>query len=129
MPNTTTLQMPAKQADKTSQMAYASSLTQISLDDKVRFTDERLSVLTPPDRKRLEGRIGVVQGYWNFSRKLTVYFPQDGVRSELRILSVDPRQLEQVAENLIGTDMAPDITDAVSGDDKLSQEDLDNLFG
>jgi hypothetical protein len=120
--------MSIQRADETLQMAYASSLTKISLGDKVRFTEERLSVLTPPDRKRLEGRIGVVEGYWNFSRKLTVHFPEDAGRRELRILSVDPRQLEQVRENLIKTDMAPEIADTSSGDEKLSQDDLDKLF-
>ncbi len=119
-------------------MAYASSLTQISLGDTVRFTEERLSVLTPSDRKRLLGRMGVVQGNWNFSRKLTVYFPEDGGRRELRILSVDPRQLEPVPATLIATDIEaaiqidteiePAVAEAPSGDETLSQEDMDNLF-
>jgi len=120
--------MSAKRADNTQQMAYASSITSISLGDKVRFKEERLSVLTPPDRKRLEGRVGVVQAYWNFTRKLTVFFPEDGDRPELRILSVDPRQLEQVTEYLIETEIKPEIADAANGDEKLSQEDTDNLF-
>ncbi len=110
-------------------MAYESSITPISLNDKVRFKEERMAVLTPSDRKRLEGRVGVVQSYWNSTRKLTVYFLEDKGRPELRILSVDPRQLEQVAENLLERKMAPDIADAASGDTKLSQEDTDNLFG
>ena len=121
--------MLAKRAAHTQQMAYASSITSISLNDKVRFTEDRLAVLTPSDRKRLEGRVGVVQSYWNFTRKLTVYFPEERGRPELRILSVDPRQLEQVAENLLESEMAPDIADVASGDDPLSQEDTDNLFG
>lgn len=129
MPRAHTLQRFIQRVDETSQMAYASSLTQISLGDKVRFTQERLSVLTPLDRKRLEGRIGVVQGFWNFSRKLTVYFPEDGGRRELRIPSVDPRQLEQVAEGLIVSKKEPDITKPTSSDERLSQDDTDNLFG
>jgi hypothetical protein len=101
----------------------------LSLGDKVRFTAERLSVLAQPDKKRLEGRVGVVQGRWNYTRKLTVYFPNESDRPELRILSVDPRQLERVSEDAIKTDMAPTIVEAASGDEKLSQEDMDNLFG
>lgn len=115
--------------DFTASMTYESSITPISPGDKVRFTAERLSVLTAPDRKRLEGRIGVVQGYWNFSRKLTVHFQQEGNRPELRILSVDPRQLERFPEEVISTDMPSEISNTPSGDEKLSQEDMDNLFG
>lgn len=111
-------------------MAYESSITNISLQDRVRFKDERLVILTPADRKRLEGRVGVVQGYWNFTRKLTVCFPQDGSRSELRILSVDPRQLERVMEGIDQTEVDPKISKEASSDNTtLSQEDTDNLFG
>jgi hypothetical protein len=127
--NADTLQLSAQRADKTQQMAYANSITPISLNDKVRFKEERLSVLTTPDRKRLEGRVGVVQSYWNFTKKLTVYFPEEIGRPELRILSVDPRQLEQVAKTVIQTEIASEIADAASGNDKLSQEDTDKLFG
>lgn len=110
-------------------MALERSTTQISQDDKVRFKEERLSVLTLSDRRRLEGRVGVVQGYWNFTRKLTVYFPEEGGRRELRILSVDPRQLENVVETLIETDLAPETAPVAGGEERLSQEDMDNLFG
>lgn len=110
-------------------MAHERSTTQILQDDKVRFKEERLSILTLSDRRRLEGRVGVVQGYWNFTRKLTVYFPEDGGRRELRILSVDPRQLENVAKGLIEADMAPETAPAESGEERLSQEDMDNMFG
>lgn len=110
-------------------MAYESSITTLSQGDKVRFTAERLSILAPADRKRLEGRVGVVQGRWNYSRKLTVYFPEDGSRSELRILSVDPNQLERVSEDVVKPDEPPVNVGAASGDEKLSQEDTDNLFG
>ena len=69
------------------------------LNSKVRFTEDRLSLLMPMDRKRLENRIGVVQGYWNYTRKPVVYFEEEGGRSELRLLRVDPRHLEQVEES------------------------------
>jgi hypothetical protein len=110
-------------------MALENSPTQISLEDKVRFKDERLSVLTPSDRNRLDGRLGVVQGYWNFTRKLTVYFPEDAGRRELRILSVEPRQLEKVTDNLIEAEMKSEPAAVASGEDRLSQEDMDNMFG
>jgi hypothetical protein len=109
-------------------MAYENSTTSISLNDKVRFKEERLCVLTPSDRKRLEGRVGVVQSYWNFTRKLTVYFPEDSGRPELRILSVDARQLEQVAPHAVEPDIEPHITHDASGEERLSQEDMDNMF-
>ena len=110
-------------------MPYETALSTIAPGDKVRFTAERLSVLTAPDRKRLEGRVGEVQGYWNYTRKLTVYFPQDGSRPELRILGLDSRQLERVSKEITKSDSPPETTDAASGDGKLSQEDTDNLFG
>ena len=88
-------------------MAFEGSQTNISLGDQVRFRKERLSMLTTPDRKRLEDRVGIVQGYWNFTRKLTVAFPEHCGRPELRILSVDPRQLERVAEDVIQTEAEP----------------------
>ena len=124
-----TLQIPAQPADKTPHMALEISLTQIALNDKVRFKQERLAVLTPPDRKRLEGRVGVVQGFWGSSRKLTVNFPEDLGRSVLRILSVDSRHLEKMVEVLIETERAPEIAEVASGDERLSQEDMDNMFG
>ena len=95
--------------------------------DQVRFKEERLAVLTPPDRRRLEGRVG--QGYWSMTRKLTVAFPEDSGRAELRILSVDPRQLERVADNGTQAEVEPNPADEVDGGSKLSQEDTDNLFG
>ena len=110
-------------------MAYESSITTLSQGDQVRFTAERLSMLAPTDKKRLEGRVGIVHGRWNHTRKLTVYFPDDGGRSELRILSVEPNQLERVAIDAAQPEVAPTNVEAPSGDDKLSQEDMDNLFG
>jgi len=86
-------------------------------------------MLTSTYRKRLEGRVGVVQGRWNFTRKLTVLFPEDADRTLLRILSVDPRQLERVAGSDISMGGVPELTDEASDDAKLSQEDMDNLFG
>jgi hypothetical protein len=114
-------------------MALENSPSKILPDDKVRFKEERLAVLTQPDRKRLEGRVGVVQGRWNFTTKLTVYFPEDSGRRELRILSVDPRQLEKVAQALgapeIAPEMQPESTAGASGEERMSQEDMDNMFG
>jgi hypothetical protein len=110
-------------------MVFESSLTNIAQGDQVRFKEERLCMLTSGDRKRLSGRVGVVQGYWNFTRKLTVLFPQDADRALLRILSVDPRQLERVVDGDTPTEGEPEIADEASGDAKLSQEDTDNLFG
>lgn len=86
-------------------------------------------MLAPGDRKRLSGRVGVVQGYWNFTRKLTVIFPEDAGRPLLRILSVDPSQLERVAEDIGPAGGEPVVEDEAIGDTKLSQEDTDNLFG
>ncbi len=110
-------------------MTYENFITSLSQGDKVRFTAERLFILAPTDRKRLEGRIGVVQGRWNYTRKLTVYFPEDSGRSELRILSVDPNQLECVLNDAVQPDEPSANVEAASGDEKLSQEDTDNLFG
>lgn len=90
-------------------------------------------MLAPADKKRLEGRVGLVQGRWNYTRKLTVYFPDDGGRSELRILSVDPSQLERASSTTVEPEVpsAPPRTSAEppGGNEKLSQEDNDNLFG
>jgi hypothetical protein len=78
-----------------------------------------------------------------------VYFPEDGDRAELRILSQEPNQLERVIEDVTTPDAPPDHaevapeaassadaastedahTEAASGGDKLSQEELDKLFG
>ena len=110
-------------------MLFENSLTNLALGDQVRFKEERLSLLTSADRRRLEGRVGVVQGRWNFTRKLTVLFPEDAERTLLRILSVDPRQLERVAGSDIPMGGVSEIADEASDDAKLSQEDTDNLFG
>lgn len=63
---------------------------------KVRFTQERLSILTLRDRQGLEGRIGVVQAHGHQARKPTVQFPPDGARVELRLFAVDQKHLELV---------------------------------
>lgn len=101
----------------------------LPIDATVRFTNDRLSVLTAPDRRQLEGRIGVVQGYWNGTRNLTVYFPQDGHRVEIRLLRVDPRHLELVEEPAPTAEAEPQIGDETGGNEKLSQSELDDLFG
>jgi hypothetical protein len=48
--------------------------TELPPDAKVRFTQERLSVLTPRDRQGLAGRIGVVETDSRSIGKPTVYF-------------------------------------------------------
>ena len=99
------------------------------LTAKVRFTQERLSILTQRDRHSLEGRIGVVQSYWSYTRKPTVYFPEDGGRVELRLLQVDPRHLELADEASLQTEIEPALADESDDKRQLSQSELDNLFG
>jgi hypothetical protein len=99
------------------------------VDAKVRFTQERLSVLMLQDRRRLEGRIGIVQGYWQGTRKPTVYFPQDGARSDLRLLQLDPRHLELIGEISADSESQDHMVDKASDDEEMSQKDLDDLFG
>lgn len=101
----------------------------LPINAKVRFTKDRLSVLTAPDRRQLEGRIGVVQGYWHGNRKPTVHWPQDGNRVELRLLRVDARHLELVEEAAPVTETQPQIPDETGSNEKLSQSELDDLFG
>lgn len=112
------------------------------LDAKVRFTQERLSVLTPRDRQGLAGRIGVTQTDGKLVRKPTVYFPTDGAKLELRLFRVDPSHLELV-ENSPNAEITPDVNDgenhsdliadvetsAPDGGGTLSQSEMDNLFG
>lgn len=104
-------------------------------DARVRFTQERLAVLTPRDRQGLEGRIGVVQTDSHLARKPTVYFSQDGAKLELRLFRVDPRHLElvegsQTAEVPPRLDAGIDVGEIAEpgGGEKLSQSDLDNFF-
>jgi hypothetical protein len=101
----------------------------IPIDAKVRFTQERLSALMPQDRRQLEGRIGTVQGHWQGTKNPTVYFAQDSSRTQLRLLKIDPRHLELVTE--ISAPDVPQATaiDETGVDEKMSQEELDNLFG
>lgn len=111
---------------------------------KVRFTQERLAILTARDRQGLAGRIGVVQTDSHLVRKPTVYFPEDGAKPEIRLFGVDPRQLELV-ESPPDAESTPRIDDAAPGADRppeaaqgesaapegggnLSQADLDNFF-
>jgi hypothetical protein len=115
-----------------------------SQDAKVRFTQERLSMLTPRDRQGLAGRIGIVQVDKNSTRKPTVYFPVDGTKLELRLFRVDPRHLELV-EMPPTTEITPQLADGVNhaaltlgnadvatsepdGGGTLTQSEMDNLF-
>ena len=122
--------------------------TEFPLDAKVRFTQERLSILTARDRQGLAGRIGVVQTDGNLIRKPTVYFPAEGSKPELRLFGLDPRQLELVEgppETEPEADAAPRLNDGASHPDlspgpanaeppapasggTLSQDELDNFF-
>lgn len=111
---------------------------------KVRFTQERLSVLSSRDRNGLAGRIGVVQTDGAHVNKPTVYFPADGSRPDIRLFRVDPRQLELV-ENPPEPAVAPVApvapapqpaaaqpstveAPATEGGGNLSQDELDNFF-
>jgi hypothetical protein len=99
---------------------------------KVRFTQDRLSVLTPRDRKGLAGRIGVVQTDGTQFKKPTVHFPAEGALPELRLFRMDPGHLE-----LVELPPAPESTPAPGSGTRetapedsgnLSQSDLDKLF-
>jgi hypothetical protein len=118
------------------------------MNAKVRFTQERLAILTARDRQGLAGRIGVVQTDGNLIRKPTVYFPADGTKPELRLFGLDPRQLELVEgppatepeadaaprlnDGANHTDHSPGPADAEppapAGGGTLSQDELDNFF-
>lgn len=111
---------------------------------KVRFTEKRLSVLTPRDRQGLAGRIGVTQTESTLVRKPTVYFPGDGSHLELRLFRVDPSHLElvevapttEITPSLIESENHSDIshdtadveTATPDSDGNLSQAEMDNLF-
>ncbi len=104
--------------------------TEFANDAKVRFTQERLAVLTPRDRQGLAGRIGVIQTDKNSKAKPTVYFPAEGKLPEIRLFRVDPRHIE-----LVEAPPAPEPTPAVEaganqveGGGNLSQSDLDDFF-
>ena len=96
---------------------------------KVRFTHERLSILTPRDRQGLAGRIGVIQTDSRLVAKPTVYFPAHGNNPELRLFRVDPRHLELVEGPPNPAVTPSDLQPTSPGtDEKLSQSDLDNFF-
>jgi len=104
--------------------------TEFANDAKVRFTQERLAILTPRDRQGLAGRIGVIQTDKNSKAKPTVYFPAVGKLPEMRLFRVDPRHFE-----LVEAPPAAETTPAVEaganpteGGGNLSQSDLDDFF-
>lgn len=99
------------------------------LNAKVRFAEDRLAVLMPQDRKRLEGRIGVVQSYSNHARKPTVYFPEQDDRPELRLFSVDPRHIELTDDPPPEPEIEQKVIEESGDGEKMSQDDLDKLFG
>lgn len=114
------------------------------LDAKVRFTQKRLSVLTPRDRQGLAGRIGMTQTDSTLVRKPTVYFPTDGANLEIRLFRVDPSHLElveippntEITPNLTGGENRVDLFDGISDTataapdvgGNLSQSEMDKLF-
>ena len=100
---------------------------QFELDDKVRFTRKRLAILSPQDRRRLEDRIGVVQGNFDGTRKPVVYFPADLDRPDLRLFGVDLRQLELIDEEHLPpqeVELSNDTEDSPG----VSQTEADDLF-
>lgn len=106
--------------------------TPFPLGAKVRFTQDRLSVLTLRDRKGLEGRIGVVQTDGSLVKKPTVFFPAEGARPDLRLFRVEPAQLE-IVEMPPGPQAPPPASAEASpppadAGENLSQSDLDKLF-
>lgn len=115
--------------------------TAFPLGAKVRFTQERLSVLTARDRNGLAGRIGEVQTDGAHVSKPTVYFPADGNRPDLRLFRVDPRQLEVVemppepeaasaspVPQPAAVQPSTEAPPATEGGGNLSQDELDNFF-
>ena len=113
-------------------------------NSKVRFTLERLSVLTPRDRQGLAGRIGITQTDCKFVVKPTVYFPAIADKPELRLFRVDARHLELVEsppesamparvdavenQTALANPSNPQEAAAPEGGGNLSQEDLDGFF-
>jgi hypothetical protein len=111
---------------------------------KVRFTQKRLSILTPRDRQGLAGRIGITQTDSTFVSKPTVYFPTDGPNLEIRLFRVDPSHLElvelppitEIASSLSESenhfDLSPGSTivevTVSTGGGSLSPNEIDNLF-
>lgn len=108
--------------------------TTFPLGAKVRFTQDRLAVLTPRDRKGLAGRIGVVQTDGQLVKKPTVYFPAEGAQPELRLFRMDPGHLELVELPADPDSAPPPDTGANAGEPtpedsgNLSQSELDKLF-
>lgn len=110
---------------------------------KVRFTQKRLSMLTPRDRLGLAGRIGITQTDSTLVSKPTVYFPTDGQNLEIRLFRMDPSHLElvelppnrEIASSLDESDRLFDAhgtADAKAatpdGGGSLSPNEIDNLF-
>lgn len=109
--------------------------TAFQLNAKVRFTQKRLSILTPRDRQSLAGRIGLVQTERSAARKPTVSFPADGSNLELRLFRIDPSHLELVEippKTEITTNPTEGTADfetsAFEGSATLSESEMDNLF-
>jgi len=99
-----------------------------SQTDKVPFTQERLDALTAQDRRCLEGRLTVAQGFHNGTKKPIVSSPQTQDHSDLRLLGVDYRQLEAASEEGVRPDDPFQLSDQTVIGDRLSQDETDCLF-
>lgn len=99
-------------------------------DTKVRFTQDRLTMLTARDRQGLAGRIGVIQTDTHSKAKPNVYFPAEGKLPEIRLFRVDVRHFEVVESPVPEeiTVVAEAGTNPPDGGGNLSQSDLDDFF-
>ena len=101
--------------------------TGFAVEQAVRFTQERLDVLSPSDRQRLQGRVGVVEGFYKGTRKPIVYFPATQGQTDLRLFGVDPRQLESVSD--VPSPLQENgVSDAPNDGATVSQSEADHLF-
>jgi len=101
--------------------------TGFAVEQAVRFTQERLDVLSPSDRQRLQGRVGSVEGFYKGTRKPIVYFPAIRDQTDLRLFGVDPRQLELVSDVPRPLDESG-VGDAPNDSTTVSQSEADHLF-
>jgi len=99
-----------------------------SQTDKIPFTQEPLNALTAQDRRRLEGRLTVAQGFHNGTKKSIVYSPHTQGHSDLRLFGVDFRQVEVASEAGVRPDDPVQLSDQTVIGDKLPQDETDRLF-
>jgi len=101
--------------------------TGFAVAQAVRFTQERLDVLSPSDRQRLRARVGLVEGFYKGTRKPIVYFPATQGQTDLRLFGVDPRQLELVSD-VPRPLQESGVSDACDDSATVSQSEADHLF-